>query len=86
VCVVEIWRIVATSLLAVSGFMAVLIVMADVRERRNAKGAQVATTGAVGVTILLLVGVLMLTVLPSWLSWGIVVVVSTGVGLLMFAS
>lgn len=82
---VETWRIIATTLLAISGILAVMMVMADVRERRHGTGGQVATAGAISFAGLLVVGVLVLTVLPSWLAWGIVVVVSAGVGMLMLA-
>ncbi|OZM73458.1 hypothetical protein CFN78_11070 [Amycolatopsis antarctica] len=81
----ETWRIIATILLAVSGVMGVLIIMADVRERRRAPGGQVATVGAIAFTVVLVLGVLMLTVLPGWLAWGIVVTVTAVVGMLMLA-
>ncbi|RZQ65415.1 hypothetical protein [Amycolatopsis suaedae] len=81
----ETWRIVATSLLGLAGLFAVLIVMAQVRDRTHS-GSKVATSGAVAFTTLLLLCLLVLTVLPSGLSWGIVVAVTAVVGVLLLAS
>lgn len=61
------------------------MVTADFRERRGATGGQTAIAAVVSFTALVVLCVLVLTVLPSWLCWGLVVVVAGGVGLLMIA-
>jgi hypothetical protein len=82
---VEIWRIVATGLLAVSGVLMALIVMAKVRDRTGRSG-DVAIAGAVTFTALVVLGVLMLTVLPGVLTWVIVAVVGAAVSVMVLAS
>lgn len=82
---VETWRIIATVLLAAAGLPLVLIVMAKARDHRNHSGT-VAIAGAVTLTILILLGVVMLTVLPALLTWGIVVVVGAAVSVMLLAS
>jgi hypothetical protein len=82
---VEIWRIVATGLLAVSGVLMALIVMAKVRDRTG-RSRDVAIAGAVTFTALVVLGVLMLTVLPGVLTWVIVAVVGAAVSVMVLAS
>jgi hypothetical protein len=82
---VEVWRIVATGLLAVAGMVLVLIVMAKVRDRTGRSG-DVAISGAVTVTALGVLAVLMLTVLPAVLTWVIVAVVAAAVSVMVLAS
>jgi len=82
---VEIWRIVATGLLAVFGVLLALIVMAKVRDRTGRSG-DVAISGAVTFTALVVLGVLMLTVLPGVLTWVIVAVVGAAVSVMVLAS
>ncbi len=76
---------VATVLLAAAGLPLVLVLMAKARDRRNSSGT-VAITGAVTLVVLLLLGVVMLTVLPGVLTWGIVAVVTAALGVMMLAS
>ncbi|GAA1200521.1 hypothetical protein [Prauserella alba] len=75
----ETWRIFAASLLGVAGVLAVLMIMARVRERTG-RWQAVAVTGLVGVTALALTCVLTLTVLTPavswWLAGGIAVIVA----------
>ena len=81
---VETWRIIATVLLAAAGLPLVLIVMAKTRDHRNNSGT-VAIAGAVTLTILMLLGVVLLTVLPALVSWGIVVVIAAAVSVMLLA-
>ncbi|GAA1238382.1 hypothetical protein GCM10009676_23770 [Prauserella halophila] len=75
----ETWRIFAASLLGVAGILAVLMIMARVRERTG-RWQAVAVTGLVGVTALALTGILTLTVLAPavawWLAGGTAVIVA----------
>jgi hypothetical protein len=82
---VEGWRIVATTLLGAAGVLLVLVVMAKVRDRTGSSG-QVAISGAVAFTVLLLLGVVMLTVLPVLLTWAIVAVAVASVSVMLLAS
>jgi hypothetical protein len=82
---VEIWRIVATGLLAASGVLLVLIVMAKVRDRTG-RSVDVAISGAVTFTALGVLGLLMLTVLPGVVTWVIVAVIAAAVSVMVLAS
>lgn len=81
----ETWRIVATVLLAVAGVPLVLAVMAKTRDRVNDSG-QVAISGAVTLTGLIVVAVLTLTVLPGLATWIVVALVAAAVSVMMLAS
>ena len=81
----EIWRIVATGLLAASGVLLVLIVMAKVRDRTG-RSVDVAISGAVTFTALGVLGLLMLTVLPGVVTWVIVAVIAAAVSVMVLAS
>ena len=81
----EPWRIIATALLAVAGVLLVLVIMAKVRDHTSSSG-QVLISGVVTFTALALLGVLMLTVLPALLTWGIVVVAVAAVSVMLLAS
>ena len=81
----QLWRIIATALLAVAGVMLVLIVMAKVRDHTASSG-QVAISGAVTFTTLAVLGVLLLTVLPVVLTWAIVAVVVAAASVMLLAS
>ncbi|WP_409462145.1 hypothetical protein [Amycolatopsis sp. GA6-003] len=81
----ETWRIVATVLLAVAGVPLVLAVMAKTRDRVN-DSAQVAISGAVTLTALIVVAVLTLTVLPPVVTWIVVAAVAAAVSVMMLAS
>ncbi|WP_370945227.1 hypothetical protein AB5J62_40000 [Amycolatopsis sp. cg5] len=81
----DVWRVVAAVGWGVVGVPLVLIVMAKVRDRTDSSG-QVAVGGAIGVTVLILTGVLMLTVLPGVLTWVIVAVGAAAVSVMMLAS
>ena len=82
---VETWRVIAVVLLAVFGLPLVLVVMAKVRDRADNSGA-VAIGGVVTLTVLLVLGVLMLTALPGVLTWALVAVVAAAVSVMMLAS
>jgi len=82
---VEPWRIIATALLAVAGVLLVLVIMAKVRDHTSSSG-QVLISGVVTFTALALLGVLMLTVLPALLTWGIVVVAVAAASVMLLAS
>nr|WP_158887696.1 hypothetical protein [Amycolatopsis anabasis] len=81
----EAWRIIAAAVLAVAGIVLTLIVMAKVRDRTQNSG-QVAISGAVTLTTLALLAVLMLTVLPGVVTWAIVVIVVVAVSVMLLAS
>lgn len=81
----ETWRIIATAVLFVAGVPGVLMVMAKVRDVTGRSGS-VAVSGAVSGTGLLLLGVLVLTVLPTALSWSVVGLVCVAVAVLLLAS
>jgi hypothetical protein len=82
---VEGWRVAATALLDVAGVLLMLVVMAKVRDRTGSSG-QVAIWGAVTFTVLLLLSVVMLTVLPAFLSWGLVALAVAAVSVMLLAS
>lgn len=81
----EPWRLLATALLAVAGFVLVLIVMAKVRDRTGDSG-RVAISGTVAFTALLLLGILAITVLPALLTWALVALISAAVAVMALAS
>ncbi|MEC3975045.1 hypothetical protein [Amycolatopsis sp. H20-H5] len=81
----ESWRVFATVLLAVAGLPLVLVVMAKARDRTGSSG-QVAITGAVTFTILVVLAVVMLTVLPGVLTWVIVGTVAAALSVMLLAS
>jgi hypothetical protein len=82
---VETWRIIATALFAAGGLVLVPVIMAKVRER-TPSGGQVAIAGVVGMTAVLVVGIVMLTVLAQPVAWGIVVVVGGAATVMALAS
>jgi hypothetical protein len=82
---VETWRVFATALLAVAGLPLVLVVMAKVRDRTQSSG-QVALGGVITFTLLVVLGVLMLTVLPGLVAWVLVAVVAAAVSVMLLAS
>ncbi|GAA1942762.1 hypothetical protein [Amycolatopsis minnesotensis] len=79
------WRVIATVVLAVAGVLLALAVMAKVRDHTQDSG-QVAIGGAVTGTVLLILGVLMLTVLPGVVTWVLVAVVVAAVSVMLLAS
>jgi hypothetical protein len=83
---VEGWRLIAAALVAVSGIVLMLLTMAKVRERRGATGGDVAVAGAITFVVLAILCVLVLTVLPATIVWGVVVVVGGTVTVMMLAS
>jgi hypothetical protein len=83
---VEGWRVIATVLLAVAGFVIVLLTMAKTRDRREATSGQVAINGAISFTVLVVLCVLTLTVLPATVSWILVGVVGAAVTVMLLAS
>jgi hypothetical protein len=81
---VDTWRVIATALLAAAGLPLVLVVMAKVRDRTQSSG-QVAVSGVITFTLLVVVGVLTLTVLPGLLSWVLVAGVAAAVSVMLLA-
>lgn len=75
---------IATALLAAAGLPLVLVVMAKVRDRTRSSG-QVAVSGVITFTLLVVVGVLTLTVLPGLLSWVLVAGVAAAVSVMLLA-
>jgi hypothetical protein len=82
---VETWRVIATALLATAGLPLVLVVMAKVRDRTQSSG-QVALGGVITFTLLLVLGVLILTVLPGLVAWVLVAAVAGAVSVMLLAS
>ncbi|HEV2782486.1 MAG TPA: hypothetical protein VGX25_24090 [Actinophytocola sp.] len=80
------WRLIAAALTAAGGLVLVLLTMAKVRERSGATGGQVALSGAITFTVLVLLCVLELTVLAPWLAWSVVIVVGVTVSVMLLAS
>jgi hypothetical protein len=83
---VEGWRLIAAALVAVSGIVLMLLTMAKVRERKGATGGDVAVAGAITLVVLAILCVLVLTVLPAAVAWGVVVLVGGTVTVMMLAS
>lgn len=75
----------AAVLLAVAGLPLVLVVMAKVRDRTQNSG-QVAIGGVVTLTLLVVLGVLVLTVLPGLIAWVLVAAVAAAVSVMLLAS
>ncbi|MFF1609589.1 hypothetical protein ACFVYA_17555 [Amycolatopsis sp. NPDC058278] len=80
----ETWRVIATALLAAAGLPLVLVVMAKVRDRTQSSG-QVAVSGVITFTLLVVVGVLTLTVLPGLVSWVLVAGVAAAASVMLLA-
>jgi hypothetical protein len=83
---VEGWRVLATVLLAVAGFVIVLLTMAKTRDRRDATSGTVALSGAISFTVLVVLCVLTLTVLPGVAAWVLVGAVAAAVTVMLLAS
>ncbi|MEQ0559066.1 hypothetical protein ABJI51_08290 [Amycolatopsis sp. NEAU-NG30] len=81
----ETWRVVMTALLAAAGLPLVLVVMAKVRDRTQNSG-QVALSGVITFTLLLVLGVLTLTVLPALVTGVLVAAVTAAVSVMLLAS
>lgn len=81
----ETWRIIATALLALAGLPLVPVLMAKARDRTGSS-ATVAVTGAVTLTVLIIAGVVMLTVLPGVVTWVIVALVAAALSVMVLAS
>jgi len=77
--------VIATALLAAAGLPLTLVVMAKVRDRTQSSG-QVALGGVVTFTLLVVLGVLILTVLPGLASWVLVAGVGAAVSVMLLAS
>lgn len=71
---VESWRIIATVLFAIGGIVLVLVTMAQARDRKGSTGAQVAISGAVAFTLIVIVGLLIATTLPIGATWTLVAI------------
>ncbi|MCR6481366.1 hypothetical protein M8542_00910 [Amycolatopsis sp. OK19-0408] len=81
----ETWRVLAAALLAAAGLPLALVVMAKIRDRTQSSG-QVALGGVVTLTLLVVLGVLMLTVLPGLVAWVLVAAVAGAVSVMLLAS
>ncbi|MEU4801188.1 hypothetical protein [Actinosynnema sp. NPDC023587] len=68
----ETWRIVAAGSFIVGGLIMVLVGMAQARDRKNARGADVWRAALIGLGVVAVVAVLIAYVLPSVAAWGIV--------------
>ena len=80
------WRWIAVALLVAAGLVLVLQTMAKVRERRGATGGTVALAGAITLTALAVLCLLVATVLPAALVWTAVVLVGVTVTVMLLAS
>ena len=80
------WRLIAAALIAAGGVVLVLLTMAKARERSGSTNGQVALTGAMTVTILAVLCLLVATVLAPWLSWALVIAVGLTVTVMLLAS
>ena len=77
---------IATVLLAVAGFVIVLLTMAKTRDRREATNGTVAVSGAIAFTLLVVLCVLTLTVLSPTVTWILVGAVGATVTVMLLAS
>ncbi|KAA2262243.1 hypothetical protein F0L68_13220 [Solihabitans fulvus] len=66
------WRVVATALFGAAGLILVLVAMAQARDRRGATHGHVVRVGLIALLVVVLVGALILTVLPSTVAWALV--------------
>jgi hypothetical protein len=82
---VEAWRVIATVLLAAAGVVLVLLTMARTRDRRGATGGQVAVSGAISATVLVVLCVLTLTVLAPVATWAVTAAAVLAVGVMLVA-
>lgn len=80
------WRLIAGALLAMSGIVLMLLIMARVRERRDATGGDVAVAGAISLVVLAILVLLVLLVLPTLVAWIIVAAAGTTVTVMLLAS
>ena len=71
----EIWRIIATSLLGIGGLIMTLVFMAQVRDRRGSTTQKVVRAGLISLAVFAVLCLLVATVLPDTIAWGIVVAV-----------
>jgi hypothetical protein len=82
---VEGWRLIAGALLAMSGIVLMLLVMAKARERQG-RAADAAIAGAVSFVVVAILVLLVLLVLPALVVWSLVVLVGATVTVMMLAS
>jgi hypothetical protein len=80
------WRLIATVLLAIAGFVIVLLTMAKTRDRKEATSGTVAVAGAISFTLLVVLCVLTLTVLSPTVTWILVGAVGVTVTVMLLAS
>jgi hypothetical protein len=83
---VEGWRLLAGALVAVSGIVLMLLVMARVRERKGSTGGDVAVAGVISLVVLAILVLLILLVLPTTAVWTTVVLVAGWVTVMLLAS
>ncbi|MBB4968963.1 hypothetical protein [Saccharothrix violaceirubra] len=68
----ETWRIVATGSFLLGGLVLVLVGMAQARDRKGSRPADVKRAAFVGLALVGIVAVLVAYVLPSVAAWGVV--------------
>ncbi|GAA1338958.1 hypothetical protein [Saccharothrix algeriensis] len=68
----ETWRVVATGAFVLGGLVMVLVGMAQARDRRHSRAADVWRAGLVGLAAVGVVAVLIAYLLPSVAAWGVV--------------
>ena len=82
----DVWRVIPAALFAAGGLVAVLVAMAQARDRRHATHLTVATTGLV---VLIVVAGLTLAIgglLPALVGWGLVFLLAMGLLALLHAN
>ena len=68
----ETWRIIATSLFALGGLVMVLVAMAQVRDRKHNRRADVLQAGLIGLVVVVVVTASIALWLPSVVAWALV--------------
>jgi hypothetical protein len=82
---VETWRVVATALFGAACLVLVPAVMAKVRDSTRSAG-QTALSGAITLTAVSVLGVVMVTVLPAVPTWLMVAAVAAAAAVLLLAN
>jgi cell division protein FtsW (lipid II flippase) len=79
---VDTWRIIATSLLALSGIVMTLVFAAQARDRRGSSHKDVIRVVLISLVVFAVLCVLTATVLPDTIVWGLVVAIAVVIVLL----
>ncbi|MCP2164599.1 hypothetical protein LX83_001439 [Goodfellowiella coeruleoviolacea] len=69
----------ATSLFVVGGLVMVLVAMAQARDRKGSRHADVVRTGLIGLGVIAVLALLQATVFPSTLAWALVAALAIAV-------